>query len=43
LDMAQTFFFTTCRRGSSSLAGCVMSEKTNRHHKERISFRAERS
>ena len=43
LDMAQTFFFTTCRRGYSSLAGRVMSEKPNRHHIERISFRAERS
>ena len=43
LDMAQTFFSTTCWRSSSSFAGCVMSEKPNRHHKERISFRAERS
>ena len=43
LDMAQTFFFTTCRRNSMSFAGCVMSEKQNRHHIERISSRTERS
>lgn len=43
LDMAQTFFFTTCWRNSMSFAGCVMSEKRNRHHIERISSRPERS
>ena len=43
LDMAQTFFFTTCWRNSMSFAGRVMSEKPNRHHIERISSRPERS
>ena len=42
LDMAQTFFFTTCWRNSMSFAGRVMSEKPNRHHIERISSRPER-
>ena len=42
LDMAQTFFFTTCWRNSMSFAGRVMSEEPTRHHIERLSSRAER-